>query len=106
MSKEFQTVAVLGLYADPRVADPMTLLAEYLTKSGAEVITPASATASLPAQAVDDADIAAEADLIIAVGGDGTMLHAASSPTYPRQRCWRISNRSWTAITRGKVGCS
>jgi NAD+ kinase len=77
MSKEFQTVAVLGLYADPRVADPMTLLAEYLTKSGAEVITPASATASLPAQAVDDADIAAEADLIIAVGGDGTMLHAA-----------------------------
>jgi NAD+ kinase len=77
MSKQFQTVAVLGLYADPRVADPMTLLADHLTKSGTEVITLADAAESLSARAVDDADIAAEADLIVAVGGDGTMLHAA-----------------------------
>ncbi len=77
MSKEFQTVAVLGLYADPRVADPMTLLAAYLTKSGTDVVTLADAAAALSARAVGDADIATEADLIIAVGGDGTMLHAA-----------------------------
>ena len=77
MSKQFQTVAVLGLYADPRVAGPMTLLAEHLTKSGTEVITLEDAAESLSARAVDDADIAAEADLIVAVGGDGTMLHAA-----------------------------
>lgn len=77
MSKEFQTVAVLGLYADPRVADPMTSLAGYLTKSGSEVIALADAAETLAARAVDDAEIAAEADLIIAVGGDGTMLHAA-----------------------------
>ncbi len=77
MSKEFNTVAVLGLYADARVAGPMTLLAEYLTKSGAEVITVPEAAPALSARAVDHADIAAEADLIIAVGGDGTMLHAA-----------------------------
>ena len=77
MSKEFQTVAVLGLYADPRVADPMTLLAAYLTKSGTDVVTLADAAAPLSARAVGDADIATEADLIIAVGGDGTMLHAA-----------------------------
>ncbi len=77
MSKEFQTVAVLGLHADPRVADPMTVLAEYLTKSGTEVVTLADAAASLSARAVDHTEIATEADLIIAVGGDGTMLHAA-----------------------------
>lgn len=77
MSKEFQTVAVLGLYADPRVADPMTLLAAYLTKSGTDVVTLADAAAPLSARAVGDAEIATEADLIIAVGGDGTMLHAA-----------------------------
>lgn len=77
MSKQFQTVAVLGLYADPRVADPMTLLAEHLTKSGTEVITLADAAESLSTRAVGDTEIAAEADLIIAVGGDGTMLHAA-----------------------------
>lgn len=77
MSKEFQTVAVLGLYADPRVADPMTLLAAYLTKSGTDVVTLADAAAPLSARAVGDAEVATEADLIIAVGGDGTMLHAA-----------------------------
>jgi NAD+ kinase len=77
MNKEFHTVTIFGLYGDPRVAEPMTLLAGYLTKSGADVIALPDAAASLPARAVKDTDIAAEADLIIAVGGDGTMLHAA-----------------------------
>ena len=39
MSKAFQTVAVLGVYSDPRVADPMTLLAEHLTKAAIEVVS-------------------------------------------------------------------
>ncbi len=77
MSKAFQTVAILGRYSDPRVAEPMALLAEYLTKAGIDVITLADAPATLQARPVNDADLAAEADLIIAVGGDGTMLHAA-----------------------------
>ena len=77
MSKAFQTVAILGRYSDPRVAEPMALLAEYLTKAGIDVITLADAPATLQAKPVNDADLAAEADLIIAVGGDGTMLHAA-----------------------------
>ena len=77
MSKEFQTVAVLGLYEDPRVADPMNLLAGYLTKSGTDVVALPDAAASLQVRAVNDAEISATADLIIAVGGDGTMLHAA-----------------------------
>jgi NAD+ kinase len=55
----------------------MTLLAAYLTKSGTDVVTLADAAAALSARAVGDAEIATEADLIIAVGGDGTMLHAA-----------------------------
>lgn len=77
MSKAFKTVAVMGIYSDPRVAEQMTLLADYLTKSGADVISHPEAAAGLEARAVDDADISAEADLIIAVGGDGTILHAA-----------------------------
>ncbi len=77
MSNAFQTVAVLGLYADPRVADPMSSLARYLTKAGVDVIALPDAAASLAARAIPDAEIAAAADLIIAVGGDGTMLHAA-----------------------------
>lgn len=78
MSKAFQTVAVLGVYSDPRVADPMTLLAEYLTKAGIDVISLPNAAGALKVQAVQDSDIADVADLIIAVGGDGTMLHAAA----------------------------
>ncbi len=77
MSKAFKTVAVLGVYSDPRVAEPMSLLVDYLTKSGADVVTHAEAAEGLDARAVDDTEIAAVADLIIAVGGDGTMLHAA-----------------------------
>ncbi len=77
MSKVFKTVAVLGVYSDPRVAEPMSLLVDYLTKSGADVVTHAEAAEGLDARAVDDTEIAAVADLIIAVGGDGTMLHAA-----------------------------
>jgi len=78
MSKAFQTVAVLGLYSDSRVAGPMAKLTEYLTKSGIDVVTLPDAAATLETRAVQEADIAAEVDLIIAVGGDGTMLHAAA----------------------------
>lgn len=78
MGKAFQTVAILGVYSDPRVAGPMTLLAEYLTKAGIEVISLPNAAEPLKVRSVQDADIAAVADLIIAVGGDGTMLHAAA----------------------------
>ena len=78
MSKAFQTVAVLGLYSDSRVAGPMAKLAEYLTKAGIDVVTLPDAAATLETRAVQEADIAAEVDLIIAVGGDGTMLHAAA----------------------------
>jgi NAD+ kinase len=78
MSKAFQTVAVLGLYSDSRVAGPMAKLTEYLTKAGIGVVTLPDAAASLETRAVQEADIAAEVDLIIAVGGDGTMLHAAA----------------------------
>ena len=78
MSKAFQTVAILGLYSDSRVADPMTKLAEYLTKAGIDVIALADAAPTLKARAVQEAGIMAEADLIIAVGGDGTMLYAAA----------------------------
>ena len=78
MSKAFQTVAVLGLYSDSRVAGPMAKLTEYLTKAGIGVVTLPDAAATLEARAVQEDDIAAEVDLIIAVGGDGTMLHAAA----------------------------
>ncbi|MDX1403651.1 MAG: NAD(+)/NADH kinase [Woeseiaceae bacterium] len=77
MSKAFQTVAVLGMFADPRAAEPMSLLVAHLTKSGANVIARPEVAQALGVTAVEDGAIAAQADLIVAVGGDGAMLHAA-----------------------------
>ena len=77
MSKEFNVIAILGRHEDPRVGEPMAVLASYLTKAGAEVIAVPEVPAQLSVRRVSEEEIAGLADLIVAVGGDGTMLHAA-----------------------------
>ncbi len=77
MSKEFNIIAILGRHEDPRVAEPMAVLASYLTKAGAEVIAAPEVSTKLPVRRVQEQEIAGLADLIVAVGGDGTMLYAA-----------------------------
>lgn len=78
MSEQFKTVAVVGRSQDLRVAEPMALLAGYLNQAGINVITTPDTPAELPARQVAESEIGQLADLVIAVGGDGTMLHAAS----------------------------
>ena len=77
MSKEFQTVALVGRIDDPRVAEPMAALAQHLTKAGTSVIANASIAGELGVEAIDESAIAEAADLVVAVGGDGTLLYAA-----------------------------
>jgi NAD+ kinase len=74
---EFKTIAVLGRDEDPRVAEPMTLLAEHLQNAGVDVIADSTDNFNLAARQVTENGMARQADLIIAIGGDGTMLHAA-----------------------------
>lgn len=76
--KEFRKIAVVGLYADARVAEPLQTLARHLTKAGADVMADGSVADELGVRAVDESRFADEADLMIAIGGDGTMLHAAT----------------------------
>ncbi len=78
MGSQFKSVAVVGRTLDQRVAAPMALLADYLNEAGVDVLTTPDTPADLRAQQVDETDIGAKADLIIAVGGDGTMLYASS----------------------------
>ena len=78
MNKEFRKIALVGLYADSRVAEPMRLIAAHLTKSGLEVLSTPEIAAELPVFAVTADELPRAVDLIVAVGGDGTMLHAAS----------------------------
>jgi NAD+ kinase len=78
MTMEFKKVALIGRYADSRVAEPMNLIARYLTKAGIDVLALADIADKLPASPISEDALPDEADLIVAVGGDGTMLHAAS----------------------------
>lgn len=77
MGKEFSTVALLGRFEDPRVAEPMGALASHLRSAGVSVIAAPDVVLEPRVEAVNRTEMAARADLIIAVGGDGTMLYAA-----------------------------
>lgn len=81
MGSEFQKVAVLGRRDDARVAEPMSVLVGHLTEAGIEVLAE---------------DQVAQADLVIAVGGDGTMLYAGSLT--------RQNDIPLLGINRGRLG--
>ncbi len=80
MNKPFSRIALVGKVEDPRVADSMAALARHLRTRGLAVLLDRGAdVAGLPDD-VERRAVAAlgeEADLIVAIGGDGTMLFAA-----------------------------
>ena len=71
--------ALVGRFSDPRIADCLATLLPHLANRGVEVLV--SETDALGAapdlKRVPEREIGARADLVIAVGGDGTLLHAA-----------------------------
>lgn len=72
--------AFVGRFTDPRVEESVTLLLPHLASRGVEVIVsealPARAQSG-PAVIVPEHEIGRRADLVIAIGGDGTLLYAA-----------------------------
>lgn len=78
MSSKIERVAILGRHDDPRVAEPMTALVQHLTKAGKTVLASAGMDLDLAVQRVQESLLASEADLMIAIGGDGTMLYAGN----------------------------
>ncbi len=78
MKNEFKTVALVGLYADSRVAEPMRLIAGHLAAAGLDVVAEPTNAAALSIRSVSRDELTRESDLLVAVGGDGTMLHAAA----------------------------
>jgi NAD+ kinase len=77
MTEEFKTVALGGRFEDSRVADPMRILADHLASRGVDTIAAPEVLPGTSVRSVDEAELAPRADLIVAVGGDGTMLYAA-----------------------------
>ena len=80
MNKHFSRIALVGKVEDARVADSLAALATHLCALGLTVYLDREATVEgLPEGLVrmPVAELGKEADLIVAIGGDGTMLFAA-----------------------------
>jgi NAD+ kinase len=96
MSIEFKTIALLGRYQDSRVAEPMSLLARHLAESGIDVVASPPVAAELKVRAREESDFASACDLIVAIGGDGTMLYAAE--------LGRAQGIPLLGVNRGRLG--
>jgi NAD+ kinase len=76
----FANVALVGNDRDARVVESMQILAAHLHGRGRKVFAESESTVDFGATRVERrpaAKLAAEANLMVAIGGDGTMLHAA-----------------------------
>jgi NAD+ kinase len=74
------SIALAGRAVDPRVGDAMRTLGRHLLATGHGVRVVADESLRLEGEGVHtvpEPDLALDACLIVAVGGDGTMLHAA-----------------------------
>jgi NAD+ kinase len=79
MAFPVRTCALVGRFADPRIAETVAALLPHLQRRGVAVLVAhdAALPAGLNATRAPESQFGARADLVIAVGGDGTLLHAA-----------------------------
>jgi NAD+ kinase len=92
-------VALAGRAGEPRVGEAMQVLARHLIARGHKVKAVADETLALAGDGVHtvaESDLPLEATLIVAVGGDGTMLHAA--------RMAAIADIPVLGVNRGRLG--
>jgi len=81
MAFPVRACALIGRFADPRVAESVGVLLPHLKSRGGDVLV--IDDGNLPdwlngdVIAVPEEQIASRADLVIALGGDGTLLYAA-----------------------------
>lgn len=76
----FNPIALLGRHVDSRVFDCMLTLLQHLGKRRIEVLADAAIASALGTSGivpVAEKEIPTRARLVIAIGGDGTMLYAA-----------------------------
>jgi NAD+ kinase len=79
-----QTIALIGKYRSPEIAESLCLVARYLSARNVNVLIEEEAARnvgdllrSVVWEGSDFAAIGAQADIAIVIGGDGTMLNAA-----------------------------
>jgi len=79
MKARFQTCALIGHFAEARIAESAAAVLAALARRAVAVLVPADEPGSFgsAARVVPRAELASQADFMIAVGGDGTLLEAA-----------------------------
>jgi NAD+ kinase len=80
MALPAQACALIGRFSDARVAESALTLLPHLRSRGVRALLPADDPLDAPADLVTripEERIVDEADLVIAIGGDGTLLYAA-----------------------------
>jgi NAD+ kinase len=84
MSAAFRTVALIGKYQSPEIAESLLALAAFLRERGIEVLIEDGTAAAVGAHGyalgyivTPYETIGARAELAVILGGDGTMLNAA-----------------------------
>ncbi|MCW8933040.1 MAG: NAD(+) kinase [Gammaproteobacteria bacterium] len=81
-NKTFTSIGFIGKYADPSVGDALVSLHEYFLGQGCDVFLDESTAAVFTdheMEVVTRTQLGEQCDLIIIVGGDGTLLSAARS---------------------------
>ncbi len=99
MTASIRVCALLGRFTDIRVAESAAVLVPHLVQRGISILTcedPGDIAGAEAVQIVTEAELAARADLIIAIGGDGTLLYAARLATSRRVPL--------LGINRGRLG--
>src|SRR5210317_1427142 len=96
MDNEFQNIALVGRQTDIRVAEPMRMLATHLIDAGIKVFAADTLALALPVVRIAEEELCAHADLIIAIGGDGTILYAS--------RLARETGTPILGVNRGRLG--
>ena len=99
MTASIRVCALVGRFADTRVAESTAVLVPHLVERGVRVLSCESLGDIAGAGAVEivsESELAARADLIVAIGGDGTLLYAARLATARRVPL--------LGINRGRLG--